>query len=303
MTQRTKRSPESSKPSRSLALPEVPSEPDDDRLEVSDDAGEGNEIQSMSIAVRILEMLATERKEMKAASIARGLSMTPPRAWRHLRSMSALGLVDKSSQTGAFRLGWRLVQLGQSAAEQYSVTDVAHPYLVELRDQLNLTTFLTLPYQDGSVVAQCIPGGTQLSLTLHPGTYFAFHASSTSRVILAFSSAERQAHILAGPLPADSEPDPITSPRALKARLELIRDRFFDTVSGASPYPVTGISAPVFDHNNDVVAAVCILSWRGRDDNKSIAALAEKVCDAAARASSALGSVRWQQRKAATASG
>lgn len=270
----------------------------DDREEMGDEQGGSGEIQALSIAVKILEILATERKELKAASIARDLAMTPPRTWRHLRTMQSLGLVEQSEGTGAFRLGWRLVQLGQSAASQYSVTDVAHPYLVELRDQLNLTTYMTLPYRDGAVVAQCIPGGTQLSIMLHPGTFFPFHAGASSRVLLAFSSAERQAQVLSGPLPADSEPDPITTQSKLKTRLESIRKRFYDMAVNSSPYRLTGISAPVFDHNNDVVATVGLLSGLKNPDDDSVADQAKLVCVCARRVSNALGSTRWQQADA-----
>lgn len=264
--------------------------------EPEDEPGGGAEVQTLGIAVKILEILAAERKELKAASIARGLSMTPPRAWRHLRTMQSLGLVEQSGRTGAFRLGWRLVQLGQSAASQYSISDVAHPFLVELRDQLNLTTYLTLPFRDGAVVAQCVPGGTQVSITLHPGTFFPCHAGASSRVLLAFSSTERQAQLLSHPLPSDAEPDPITTPDELKARLEMIRDRFYDIAVNRSPYRLTGISAPVFDHNNDAVATVGLLSGLDHPGGESVADQAKLVCACAKKVSDALGSSRWPRQ-------
>lgn len=263
--------------------------------EAEDDSGGGGEIQALSIAVKILDILATERKELKAASIARELSMTPPRTWRHLRTMQSLGLVEQSGRTGAFRLGWRLVQLSQNVASQYSITDVAHPYLVGLRDQLNLTTYLTLPFRDGAVVAQCIPGGAQVSITLHTGTFFPFHAGASSRVLLAFSSTARQTQILSTQLPSDAEPDPITTPSKLKARLETIRNRFYDVAVNRSPYRLTGISAPVFDHNNDVVATVGLLSGLDHLGGESITDQARLVCICAKQVSIALGSSRWQQ--------
>lgn len=262
----------------------------------SDDGSLSGEIQTLAIAMKILEMLAEGRNEIKAAQIARELAMTPPRTWRHLRTMQRLGLVDQSPVTGAFRLSWRLVQLGQRAAAQYSVTDVAHQFLLELRDQLNLTVYLTLPFKEGAVVAQCLPGGMQLSLVMHPGTYFPFHAAASSRVLLAFSSPERQTQLLSLPLSADAEPDPITSKRELKDRLELIRDRFYDVAINKSPFTVEGISAPVFDHNNDVVATVGLLAGIERVDQKGPVSHADALIGCAMRVSSALGSTRWQKR-------
>ena len=262
----------------------------------ADDGALGGEIQTLTIAVKILDMLASGRKELKAAVIARELSMTPPRTWRHLRTMLRLGLVDQSPVTGAFRLSWRLVQLGQSAASQYSVTDVAHQFLLELRDQLSLTVYLTMPFKDGAVVAQCLSGGVHLSLVLHAGTYFPFHAAASSRVLLAFSSVERQAQLLSLPLSPDAEPDPITSMRELKERLDLIRDRFYDVAINNLPFKVEGISAPVFDHNNDIVATVGLLAGIERVDAKGPAGYADSLMRCAAKISGALGSTRWQTR-------
>ena len=254
----------------------------------------GSEIQTLTIAVRILDMLAAGSREMKAASIARELAMTPPRTWRHLRTMQSMGLVDQAAGSGAFRLGWKLIQLGQSAAAQSSLTEIAHTHMVALRDELELTVYLALPFKEGAVVAQCLPSGGMLSLVLHPGTYFSCHAGATARVILAFSSEERQARLLAQPLSATAEPDPIVDKRQLKKRLALIRERYFESAMSISPFKIAGIAAPIFDHNNDIVASVGLLTDVARSDGQPLLAHAEALKQCAARISSGLGATRWQ---------
>jgi DNA-binding IclR family transcriptional regulator len=260
-----------------------------------EDSSAGSEIQTLTIAVKILDMLASGRRELKAASIARELAMTPPRTWRHLRTMQSMGLVDQSASTGAFRLGWKLVQLGQSAAAQSSLTEIAHSHMLALRDQLELTVYLALPFKDGAVVAQCLPGGHMLSLVLHPGTFFACHAGASSRVILAFSSPQRQARLLAQPLSAEASPDPIVGKRQLKTRLAAIRERYYEVAMGSSVLKIAGIAAPIFDHNNDVVAAVGLLTDVERHHGQPPLAHAAALKRCAARISSALGASRWQQ--------
>lgn len=262
--------------------------------------GDGVEIQALAVAVQILDLLASQRKRVSAAEIARCLNMTPPRVWRHLKSMQALGLVDTRTGERGFVLGGRLVQLGHCAADQINVSEAAHPHLVELRDTLAETVYLVVPYKYGGTVVLSLDGEAQVSLHLSVGTYFPGHASASGRVLLAFSSAERIRRFLQTDLSVDAVPNPIFDRTELSDRYERIRQRFFDTAQSehamltSGTVFVNGIAAPIFDHGNNIAAAVGVLTGIRGEDRVSAPEIKTPLFRCAAAVSAALGATRWR---------
>lgn len=258
------------------------------------------EIQALAVAGEILEYLADAGGRRSAAEIARALGMTPPRVWRHLNSLEALGFVDGGADRG-FILGGRLARLGQRAVDSIELTEIAHSHMAELRDALVESVYLAVPGSGGGTVVISLDAGGPISLHLALGVVFQWHASASGRVLLAFSSEERRKQLLDnGPLDADGH-DPITDRKELASRIDLVRDRFFDTAETAQVPRTTGImhlnaiAAPVFDHTNEIVGAVGVLTGIAGDEAISAPVVREPLFRCVGNISEALGSTRWAE--------
>lgn len=256
------------------------------------------EIQALAVAGQILDYLADAGGRRSAAEIARALGMTPPRVWRHLNSLEALGFVEGGADRG-FVLGGRLARLGQRAIDGIELTETAHSPMTELRDALAESVYLAVPGADGATVVISLDSGGPISLHLALGVVFGWHSSASGRLLLAFSSEERRRRILdGGALNADGH-HPITDRQELTSRLETIRDRFYDTAETAQVPRTSGvmhlnaIAAPVFDHSNGVVAAIGVLTGLAGDEAISAPAIKDHLFRCAAKISESLGSTRW----------
>lgn len=257
------------------------------------------EIQALAVAGEILDYLADAKGRRSAAEIARALEMTPPRVWRHLNSLEALGFVSGGADRG-FVLGGRLARLGQHAADGIDLTEVAHAEMMELRDELDESVYLAVPGDDGGTVVISLGAGGPISLRLALGVVFPWHASASGRALLAFMSDERRRQLLPARLD-DSGPDPITDPAVLRARLDAIRARFYDVSENAEVPRMTGrmllsgIAAPVFDHRSGVVGAVGILTGAAEEPALSTPTIRDPLFRCVGRISAALGSTRWEE--------
>jgi IclR family acetate operon transcriptional repressor len=258
------------------------------------------EIQALAVVNQILEVLAESRTEVPVADLARALQMTPPRVWRYIHSMEALGMVETRSGARGYVLGWKLIRLGQKAAERANLNEVAFGPVTNLRDTLRETVYLAVPYNSGASVIMSLDGGdgTHVSLHVSAGAFFPSNSTSSGRVILAFASEEKLKHCLVQPL-GSAGPDPITDAEQLRERLAQIRACFFDTAQTEGARRTSGtvfvnsISAPVFDHSNNAVAVVGVLTGlRGREA-VSADPIRLPLFDCAATISRALGSNAW----------
>lgn len=264
-------------------------------------ADEGVEIQALAVAIKILDLVASTRSKLSAADIARALNMTPPRVWRHLKSMQSLGLLEIRPGERGFVLGGKLVQYGQRAVDHMNIADMAYRHLEALRDARGESVYLAVPHREGGIVVSSLNGVDAISLHLAIGTYFPGHGSASGRVLMAFSSPERIQRFLALGIPTDRSPDPIMDPKQLAARFELIRERFFDAAQTEHARPtlggifINGIAAPVFNHRGEIAAAVGILTGLRGMQEVAAANVLEPLFACAAAISSALGSTRWTE--------
>lgn len=269
-----------------------------------DNASDTVEIQALAVAGKILDLLAEQRREVPVAEIARALDMTPPRAWRYINSMEALGMVETRDGARGYGLGWKLIQLGQRAVERANLNKVAYGPLADLRDTLRETVYLAVPYATGASVIMSINGGdgTHVSLHVSPGAYFTLNSSASGRVLLAFASKEKIRQALAGEL-LNEGPDPITTAEALDARLEEIRRQFYDTAETEGAKRTTGtvfangLAAPIFDHSGLAVATVGILTGIRGKEAISADHILRPVHKCASAISRALGSDVWDARE------
>ncbi|MGW0036833.1 IclR family transcriptional regulator [Gordonia sp. NPDC003376] len=258
------------------------------------------EIQALAVAGEILDFLASAGARRSAAEIARELGMTPPRVWRHLNSLEALGFVEGGADRG-FVLGGRLARLGQRAMDGIELTEVAHAPLGELRDELVESVYLAVPGGGGATVVISLDAGGPISLHLALGVVFDWHASAAGRVLLAFSSDERRKQVLDAGTLTDTGHHPITDRRELASRLEAIHDRFYDTAETAQVPRTSGImhlnaiAAPVFDHTNGVAGAVGVLTGIAGEVAISSPTIVNPLFGCVAKISEAMGSTRWSE--------
>ena len=102
-------------------------------------------IQSVVVATRVLEALAESRAAVGVTELARRLGEPKARVHRHLSTLRTVGLVDQDGATDRYRLGWKLFQFGEAAAEQFDLRRVAEPFLMQLRDVTKETAVLAVP--------------------------------------------------------------------------------------------------------------------------------------------------------------
>src|SRR6266540_2237317 len=150
--------------------------------------------------------------------LARRIGTTASTASRQLGTLLGGGLVEFDEETGRYRLGMRLVQLGNAVLARLDVRDVARPHLEALVAEVRETATLSVPGGDhDAITVDFVPTDRYVQGVTRLGRPSIGHATAAGKVMLAFGG-----RVAAGPLAAYTERT-ITDPAALELELERVR--------------------------------------------------------------------------------
>lgn len=198
-------------------------------------------VQSVEVALQILEAIAESQGVVRVNSLARQLDMTKAKVSRHLQTLLRLGLVARGPQEG-YTFGWKLLRLGRAATRDRNIGELAKPHLQRLRDATGQSVILSVPVPHGAVVLLCVESQQTTSVTVRPAAFLSLPRSPAARL-----SAGLQPAVHGGAaLPEGS---------ALKQWPAFGAEYEVDTGNG-----VGGVSVPVFDGDRTLVGIVSIVA-------------------------------------------
>lgn len=260
------------------------------RTDKSDVSG----IRTVHVAAKILAALAEYRDPVRVTDLARKLGMTMPTVSRHLSTWRDLGFVDKPDGQETYRLGTKLFTLGQAAAEQNTHVSVAYPFLAELREKVRETVFFATRFQDQAIALICLDSGRPTTVVMRPGTILSMPLSPTARVLWTFGrDAMEKLDDMARKFDYANQSN--FTQETFKKRVKAALRNWYDYEIEVRESGLGAISCPIFEHSNDVVAAVTLLLPSALVGDPPDKALVDRLKNCSAAISEALGSTAWKR--------
>ncbi|MCL4544988.1 MAG: IclR family transcriptional regulator [Chloroflexi bacterium] len=245
-------------------------------------------LQSLQRALRLLDVIGS--REVGVSELARELSLSKSTVFRLLSTLRASGYVEQDRQTERYRLGLRLLDLGQIVASGLKVNRVALPIMVELAERSQATVFLAVLVRGAVVNVEQVESSAPLRVVAEEVHFRQLpHTTATGKVLLAaLPPATRQRMLDTIELSALT-PRSIVNRVALEAVLAQVDLQGYAINDEEQVIGVRGVAVPVRDHRSYVVAALSVaaptsLLTRDRTDQ-----FVRWVSDAAAEISRRLG--------------
>jgi DNA-binding IclR family transcriptional regulator len=218
-----------------------------------------NSVEAVKVAVRVLDELAIQQRAMGVTELADALGETKPRVHRHLSTLKEMGLIEQDQSTDRYHLGWRVFQLGEAAGNQFDLRARAEPYLIKIRDELKETAVLAVPINAmPMVIATADNIYARICISVKPGNRPLPHCSALGRLTLAFSPPAVIETQLSGPLLAETEHS-LIDPQKIRARLEVIRNQYFEVSNGEMMLGVNTLAVPIFRNGDQLAGALSIV--------------------------------------------
>jgi DNA-binding IclR family transcriptional regulator len=216
-----------------------------------------NPIRALAKAVYLLEQLAEER-EATPRRLAELIDEPRTTTYRLLRSLEALDLVEAGSQSGSYRLGWKLMRLGAAVVERLDERQAALPVMERIHERVGETVFLLVRRGRNAVCIERLEGLRVQSLALRLGGSLPLHVGAGPRALLAWEpESEWESYVAEGPLDELAGESPVTR-EALFDELTRTRERGF-AVSDEDVTPgIASLGAPILDYTGGIRAALSI---------------------------------------------
>lgn len=228
------------------------STPNDDPARSVPDGG----LQSLATALDILDYFEVH-ESLGVTELARRFHVSKSTAHRMLATMYGRGFVEKDTRTGRYRLGMRLYELGQAAADRSRIRRIALPLLEDLHHRTGQMVHMAVP--DGADVLYLARLHTRLGAQHlgKLGVRFPAHVTSSGKVIAAFDADVASACRARGfpPLTASS----IRTVSQFDQALDEVRRRGFAVNEQEAVSGWTSVAAAVKDRAGRPRAAVSLV--------------------------------------------
>lgn len=209
---------------------------------------------SVQRAMAVLETLAETESGLGTNEVARRTEINPSTVSRVLATLAAGGLVEHIAESGRYRLGLRLLQLGRTALGSLGLRDLARPHLTELAQLTGETATLSVAGEGEAITLDYVPSPASVRSEATVGRTSAAHATAVGKVFLAHGGTLSE-----GSLKAFTDRT-ITDHAAIEEEVRTVREQGWAQALGEREEDLNGLAVPVLDHAN---ALVGILGLQG----------------------------------------
>jgi IclR family transcriptional regulator, KDG regulon repressor len=209
----------------------------------------------------VLELFTRQDPEWGVREVARRLAIPKSNAHQLLASLEGIGLLHRMI-TGRYRLGFRLLTLGQFLLANTPWRDVAHRVLVQASAELRETVHVAV-LDGGNLIYVDKVMGEQINAirSAHstPGNSIPPFSSALGRVLLASKSWRVVQTALERHVGSQAQTKHTTTNlEVFKSELIRVARQGFALDLEESTMGVCCIAAPVRNHNGDVIAAISV---------------------------------------------
>jgi DNA-binding IclR family transcriptional regulator len=251
------------------------------------DKGHKKVVPAAQRVLAVLEILLASRKGLTMSEVARSLGLARSSAFYIINTIEECGYVYRTSPRGRYTFTAKLLELANCSLGSLGVCGPAAPFLRKLMQRSGLAVHLGVISQNEVVLIDKIApaGGQQMATWV--GKRLPIHCTGLGKALMAYLPEEQiEFHIKQGLIRYNE--NTVVSPGKLKEELLRIRSHGFAIDDEEETIGLRCIGAPLFDKNNQAVAAISIAGTTTQLSDEKLDGLAREVKQTAASISARL---------------
>ncbi|HEY7205690.1 MAG TPA: IclR family transcriptional regulator [Methylomirabilota bacterium] len=209
-------------------------------------------------AVAVLECFSRKEPVLGIKEIAQKLDLQKSTVHRLLTMMVSQGLVARDIESQRYRLGHKLIHLGQLSARQYQLRDLALPVMRRVWEKVGETITLSIRIGEQRMYLDQIESLEEVRVTVDIGKPLPIYCGAGGKAFLAFMDPVEVDRILGSVHLKALTAATIVDPTRLREELALVRSRGYAVSLGERVAGVHAVSVPLRSDAGQVVAAVGI---------------------------------------------
>lgn len=243
---------------------------------------------SVNRAIRILKCISEEKNGLTITNLSRMLSCPKSSVFDIVHTLHAEGFIELTERR-TYVLGLKLFQLGIMYINNLDLSRLAKPILEELRDKSNETVYLAKEHMGKIVYMEKIPGKSQIMSSCDVGAINDMHSTGLGKALLASYQEDKVRKLIGTDKLKAKTVNTISTLDGLLKELKNIRKRGYSTDRCEDFEYICCVAAPIFDKNDEAIAAISISSLSVLSTPEKERYYGELVADAALKISRLLG--------------
>ena len=235
--------------------------------------------QAVVRAISLLKAFSPDVPEMRLSELSRRVGLTKTTTHRLMATLASEGLVERSRASGRYRLGPGIFALAARMPHSASLISSVHPLLEGLALETGETATLEILGSRGMMVVDGVTGGPNGSMVEFIGTQWPLHATSTGKILIAFSSDGTA--LLQPPL-AGFTNQTITDVSVFRSIADRVKLDGFAISFNELEDDFAAVAAPVLSAAGSLVGALCVGGPAGRLDRGRLESIGERLKQVAA---------------------
>lgn len=217
-----------------------------------------NSIQVIERMMSLLDVLGESPDPVPLKHLAQATGLHPSTAHRILAAMTASRIVERHD-AGTYRLGIRLLELGNLVKSRLNIRDVAGPYMQTLHEQIGEAINLGIRHEDEIVYIERTSSGRSLVRVVYlVGGRAPLHLTSVGKLFLAEDGPEKvRAYAKRTGLPGKTATS-LTSLAGLEKELDKIRRHGVAFDNEEAEIGLKCVAAPIHDDEGRMVAGLSV---------------------------------------------
>ncbi|MFJ9787473.1 IclR family transcriptional regulator [Amycolatopsis sp. NPDC101161] len=233
-------------------------------------------------ALRVLAAFTPDRPALRLSEVARRAGLPAATAHRVLGEFCEWGALERD-ESGIYRVGLRLWELGALAPRGLGLRERALPFLEDLSQITRENVQLAVREGTEVVYIERIAGTGAVPVLTRVGGRFALTATGVGLVLLAHAPADVQEDVLHRPIERYT-PETVTDPDRVRHLLADVRTHGFSISDRQVTSDALSVGAPIHDGRGQVVAAVSLVVRYGSAAPHTLAPLVMTSARAISRA-------------------
>ncbi len=213
-------------------------------------------IKTLDRLVEILDCFTSDQPAWSLSELSERLKAPKSTVHRFLTGLEVHRILRRDADDKRWRLGYRLVMWGGSAAEGTILRDLAKPVLRELTTASGETAILTVHHNHEVIFIDICETAQPVRLRMEVGAHRPPHAGASSKALMAYlSQAEIESIIQENGLPR-LWTNTITDPAELRCDLARIVEQGYAVSLEETDPGAWGVATPIQDPRGRVIAAI-----------------------------------------------
>lgn len=234
-------------------------------------------VQSVERALIIMESLAKSQDGLTITEISNKVDLHKSTVHRLLATLIKMGYAAQNKNTGTYDITLKLFEMGYDKVQKADVLALAKPYIKELMTLSKETIHLVLREKAEIIYIDKVESKNTIRMHSSIGRRSPVYCTSVGKAMLAYLEEEEVREIWEMSDIQKLTEYTITNFDRMSEELEQIRARGYAVDEQENELGIRCIGAPIFDHNQEVVAAISISGPALRVTKERIKELGEAV--------------------------